>query len=365
MMWDPTTNRFYYAMFDVASSSDNRLAIGWSKTASPANATSDWCHYVIKYGGTFPDYPKLGDSRDFMLIGVNADGGRADVAWVGKPGGGQTCPAQGAVKSGIRTNLHDANGLQAFTPVPANEIDTVATGWVVSASSSYEDLSVFKVTRQADGSALVQGTGRDVPVPGFDWPPPAPQKGTTNELDTLDARLTQAVGAVDPAHGGRFAIWAQHTVAGGGGSLVRWYEVDPAAPSLLQSGRVSSPSLYGFNGAISPDRVANGSNARAGNAMAMSFNTSSSSTFPAIRMVSKVGGAAQSSQALVKQSPGALGGYDCGDPKNFCRWGDYAAATPDPTPPAGQTRIWMVSEWALGQNAPGAQSRTQNFVVSP
>ena len=95
------------------------------------------------------------------------------------------------------------------------------------------------------------------------------------------------------------------------------------------------------------------------------FNSSSTTRNPAIRIVSKVGAGAQSGQLLVKQSPGPLGGYDCGDPKNFCRWGDYAGATPDPTPPAGETRVWLVNEWALGHNAPGAQSRTQNMVASP
>jgi hypothetical protein len=71
IMWDATTNRFYYTGDVIFSSTDNRLAFGFSKTASPSNATTDWCHYDITYGTDFPDYPKLGDSQDFAIIGVN------------------------------------------------------------------------------------------------------------------------------------------------------------------------------------------------------------------------------------------------------------------------------------------------------
>ncbi|HVQ89262.1 MAG TPA: hypothetical protein VMT88_13885, partial [Actinomycetes bacterium] len=50
IMWDAKTKRFYYAGDSVASATDNRLAYGFSKTASPNNATSDWCHYQVGYG---------------------------------------------------------------------------------------------------------------------------------------------------------------------------------------------------------------------------------------------------------------------------------------------------------------------------
>src|SRR5262249_21516699 len=70
VIWDPQTNRFYYAGLIVVSASDNRLTVGFSKTASPNSAT-DFCHYTIDYGTLLPDYPKLGDSAEFGIIGVN------------------------------------------------------------------------------------------------------------------------------------------------------------------------------------------------------------------------------------------------------------------------------------------------------
>jgi hypothetical protein len=38
IIWDPDTSRFFYAADDVLSASDNRLAIGFSTTASPSSA---------------------------------------------------------------------------------------------------------------------------------------------------------------------------------------------------------------------------------------------------------------------------------------------------------------------------------------
>lgn len=49
VMWDPDTNRFYYAADLIFSSTDNRIAFGFSKTATPSSA-ADFCHYSIATG---------------------------------------------------------------------------------------------------------------------------------------------------------------------------------------------------------------------------------------------------------------------------------------------------------------------------
>ena len=49
------------------------LAFGFSTTANPTTA-ADWCRYNLGYGADFPDYPKLGDTKDFALIGANVYG---------------------------------------------------------------------------------------------------------------------------------------------------------------------------------------------------------------------------------------------------------------------------------------------------
>jgi hypothetical protein len=372
VIWDPTTSRFYYAADDVVSSSDNELAFGFSKTASPSSA-ADFCKYRIGFGTAFPDFPKLGDSQFFAMIGSNLfnSGGSfigSDLLAISKPLAGTSCPAASTFKIDDAAPLMMNASTQAFTPVPANEIDTRANGFAIARSGPLPatQLSQFRVSRDSTtGNPVIQSTGAPVTVPSYTLAANAPQQGSTNLLDTADARPTQAVAGIDPAHSGTFAIWTQHTINVAGRAAVRWYEINPATHSLLQSGTASSASVFEFNGAISPNRQVNGTTLSGGDAMVLNFDTSSSTTRPAIRMVSKIGAGAQSGSVLVKSSPGPLSGFDCSTATQFCRWGDYAAATPDP---AAANQIWQVSQFAVGSGSGTsgpATSRTQNFIATP
>ena len=274
---------------------------------------------------------------------------RSDLLGLTKPANGTitTCPDPSTFDLSVADGVKNHDGTFAFSPEPANQTDTAGTGWVVAThrTGARTNLSLFKVTKAADGSANFQTTGTNVTVTSFSTPPDAPQSGTTSTLDTADGRLTQAVSAIDPARGasGKVALWTQHTVAGGAGSEVRWYEIDPGADALFQSGKATSGSLYEFNGGISPNRVVNGTTTAFGSDMVMSFDTSSSSTHPVIKAVSKIGSAPQSAPITVKSSPSSLNDFTCSP----CRWGDYAGATPDPRPPMGTSRVWIVNEWVV------------------
>jgi hypothetical protein len=376
VIWDPTTKRFYYTMIDMANKSHNNLAFGFSKGSSPnGGSNSDWCKYKIGFGAQFPDFPKLGDSKSFALIGLNVFVGSAfagaEVLAVHKPPSGSGCP--GSPKLDTSAVLKTNSSTPAFSPVPANEIDTRGSGWVVARPTQTPStkLAVFKVTKDSkSGKARIQRTSTNISVDKYAIPPAAPQAGTGATLDTLDARFTQAVGAIDPNRDDKFALWTQHTIAGGAGSRVRWYEIDPSKPKLLQKDSASSSSLYEFNGAISPNRQVSGSTAKGGANMLMNFSSSSAASFPEIGIVSKKGGKSQSPQALVLASPGPLGGFDCTMPEDdaTCRWGDYASATPDPK---DKSKIWNVNQWASGE-LPActplycpATWRSQNFIASP
>ncbi len=224
-------------------------------------------------------------------------------------------------------------------------------------------LTLFEVTKNDNGTAKVPLKGTKLSVSKYDAPASAPQLGSASLIDTADARLTQAVAAVDPKHSNQLAIWTQHTVKGGAGAEVRWYEINPAKAKLFQNGSVSSKSSFRFNGAISPDRIVNGNTKANGSKMVMNFNASSTSAYPAILMVSKSSSGDQSSAVTVKQSPGPLGGFDC--QTTPCRWGDYAAATPDPAPPAGSALIWQTSQFASGLTTTNSTWEAWNFVASP
>ncbi len=376
VIWDPTTSRFYYTMIDEISQTQNALAYGYSKSASPSSgSSSDWCRYSINFGSRFPDYPKLGDSKKFALIGVNIFQASsiftgAEALAITKPSSGSGCQSSPKIKT--KSPLMSNDSTKAFTPVPANEIDTKDNGWIAAIPSTLpsKKISLFKV-KNDNGTAKIQGTATQLKVKQYGTPANAPQSGNSVKIDTLDGRLTQSVAGVDPSHNDKLTVWTQHAVSGGAGSKVRWYEIYPSAPKLIQNGSVSNDSKYVFDGAISPNRAVKGSNKSGGKNMVLNFVASSGSSFPTIKMVSKKGSKSQSGQVVVKQSPGPIAGFDCsdadqGDP---CRWGDYASATPDPSK---SSKIWNVSQWASGNkpacttafNCP-ATWRTQIFIASP
>src|SRR5215213_4331654 len=140
IIWDSTTRRFYYVADDLYSAIDNRLAFGFSKTASPSSA-ADFCKYVIKFGPRFPDYPKLGDTEDLLLVGANAFLSSrlglylgSDLVSITKPSAGSGCPGLSEFTVDIERKMREAAGGRASTPVPANQIDPAKRGYVVAAS---------------------------------------------------------------------------------------------------------------------------------------------------------------------------------------------------------------------------------------
>jgi hypothetical protein len=384
VIWDPSSNRFYYLVLDAGN---DTIFWGFSKDSNPTTLPGSFCNYNadFNWGPSLPDYPKLGQTTDFLLIGVNvylniATFSGPDVAWIVKPPNGITsCPSGSSFRKDKKTALKHCDGVNfAATPEPAVQTDPSPVGWIAAnpdpTNSGFvgSTLDIFKVTRNADGSANIPSVGTCVNVPLWALPSPtgAPQKGSINLLDTLDARLIHAVSAKDPSHDDELGLWTSHTVLGGGGTEVRWYEIDVVHATLFQTGTVSNRLLHVFNGAISPDRAVNGSSAQFGSSMVLGFTTSSATEYPAIQMLSKVGGNPQSPWVMVKQSPGPDDGFDCF--QNFvgkkCRWGDYGGAVPDPIAAAGTPfgKVWLSNEWATAEINPfGATWRTWNWGAVP
>ncbi len=356
-MWDPQTGRFYYSVLD---DTNKALLTGFSTTADP-NSPADWCKYAIPTPNLI-DQPHLGDSKYFILAGFFLYFTGPEVAWYDKPPAGPGCPA--TLTSGTQAVLPGGN----WPPAPAHEIDSRATGYVLAASGAGDALEVIRVTRGTSGAAVFSAPS-SIAVAPFTNAPSAPQEGTSQLIVVGDPRLEGVIGAVDPSRGGKFALWTQHTVAGGAGSEIRWYEIDPSANSLLQAGTVASSSLWVYNGAISPDRLVNGSVRKFGDSMVLGFNTSSPATHIAIRAVSKIGNGAQSAPLLIQRSSYPYLSFDCQAAGSACHWGDYAGAEPDPaaSPTATHGTVWAANEWNVANPNPtgGTAWRTWIFTASP
>jgi hypothetical protein len=376
MMWDVRTQRFYYsAVFYDAFLSNTGLAVGWSKTATPASA-NDFCKYTIGFGPDLPDYPKLGDSRDFLLVGYNLFSDAAttyagsEFTTVNKPPAGSVCadPSQFAVH--FSPTLYNADSSFAATPVPANLVDDAGAGYVVANAdlttvASANSASIWSVSTgppDANGIPTPAVSGPvTATVTSYSMPANARQQGSSFLLDTLDGRFEAAVAAPDPGHDGVTALWTAHAVFGGAGAEERWYEFNPQTGAVLQSGTAGSSSLYTWNGAISPDRAGSAF----GDSMAMSVSTSSSTTYPAIQFVWKKGAAAQSALTPLVQSNAPNVDFSCSSTA-ACRWGDYSGASPDPAATGAAGRVWLANQYDVAATRGSSTVwRTWTFGVTP
>lgn len=385
MIWDPQSRRFYFTAAKEAfgSGPGSGLRWGFSRTETP-NGPGDWCRYFepFDFVGTYPDFPHLGTTRDFLLVGTNrlpngtghvAYGDQSDLMWMSKPVHGAACPPATSFRKGIVRDLRGADHREAFTPMPARQVDSSPTGWVLASHGSSQGLqgntlSVFSVTKSRAGDALVGGPWA-LPVRPFELPDPAPQSGTGFDgkpappVDTLDGRLTQAIAAYDPRFH-RVDLWTAHSVKGGAGSEVRWYEIDPREVELDQSGVLSDPNVFYYNATISPDRAVDDSEGRFGSNMVLEANASSATTPISIVAVSKRGDDRQSDLVTIKTS---LAGDEaqavCAGSIHGCNWGDYSGTSPDPlgSPTRGSGRVWGTNMWV--DTAHFAVS--WNFAVAP
>jgi fibronectin type 3 domain-containing protein len=340
--WDQHGGRWLYAAVGI-STGNNVLLFGWSKTADPSNLSSGWCRFGVYRHEFLDDYPKLGHDDNYLTIGSNVYtdtvpgyGWVTATVWaIPKPALGDASCAAPASAYGFADGanpLLNADGSPASTPVPANNAGAAAVGYVVAGHSPLDapvgprtNLMVWHVMPAGGGPAPALVADGEVAVGSFDIPAPAPQAGTTLKLDTLDARLTQAVAAFDPS-AGAVGLWTQHTVAGPGGrSVVRWYELLPATLGVRQQGQVDSATDFVFNGAISPTA--------GGSAAAVFYNRSGSAQATVIgaqtRSASTPLGSMEPGELLLGTSTTYDRDFSC-SASTPCRWGDYAGATPDP-----------------------------------
>lgn len=368
MLWDPDTQRFYYSIMNESNAS---IDWGFSKTGNPQSA-SDFCNYDAQFGyqpTNVIDFPKLGQTTNFLMVGINfyptfsnQHATESDLLWIQKPQGSgpvTTCPAPGTFQDGKFTNLRNQDGSQAFTPVPAIQTDPSKYGLVATMSDiecpdicGTGNLITIQVIRPTPNNPSVPQllAPRSVKVPAYTSPPPAPEKGSSNTIDTLDGRLLHATSGFDPRVGAT-TIEVTHTIAGGAGSEARWYEIDPLPfkhPKLVGGGTIQDPSLFVFNPGVSNDRTISSSGQAAhGDAMVVGFTTSSTATYPTDQMIEKVGSSPQSSFVLVHASTQPYSDFTC---TPTCRWGDYGGATPDPAASltAAHGEVWLTNEWDTG-----------------
>jgi Fibronectin type III domain len=370
IQWDATADRWLAVfLFCDLQSTTQGFYYGWSKTADPSDLVNGWCIFGEPTGSLIFDYPKLGHNSLYMIFGGNFYDDTtpspnppfltAAIAWAALPASGVTTCSSGGVNGTGFPLLNGDGTTQTFTPVPVNTMTNAANGYIVSAYDPAGNIGIgtpgpqtnLAVWHLDSGGILHQDA--DVPVASFSAPAPASQLGSTNKIDTLDGRLTQAVG--DPTSG----IWTQHTVANGALSMVAWYQLTASGTNLVraQEGIVASSTDSIFNAAISPSTSGRGT--------VIEYSRSSATIDPVIAAQGRFTATATGQMApgeivLAGSSAADSETVSCNIPAGFpCRWGDYSAATPDPVQP---DVVWGTNMFITSNSATPSWSN-QNFAL--
>ena len=381
VQWDNTANRWLLsALYCNIASSTQAVLFAWSATSDPSNLVgcapshsgcTGWCEFAFGNTPYLLDFQKLGHSAGYLVIGGNLYDETipsatppfvsAGIEWTPLPTNNSdtSCtPPPFASDSGLGLKNGDGS-TPSFTPVPVNQTSNNSDVWIVSAYDPAGNVGPVGpqsklATWDLDGGGVLHQRA-DINVNSYQTPTPAAQLGSSDTIDTLDGRLTQAAGNASAG------IWTQHTVLDSSGrSEVDWYELVQSGLNLtlFQQGNIDTANAWTFNAAVSPRWDGVGT--------AIFYNVSSTTQDPSIvaqtrRNATPLGSFDAGRTALVSSSAADTETLSCNNPGLGvpCRWGDYSGATPDPI---HQTIVWGTSEFnTAGSPAPAWSD--ENFAV--
>ncbi len=372
VQWDPAAQRFLFSflMCDLNLTSSQQFWIGWSKTSDPSNLASGWCEFPVSTGSYLIDYDKLGHSSRYLVVAGNAYDVSisttnppfkgALISWYPMPANSDQSCTVPSVQTNSPGQKNGDGATPTFTPMPVNTTSYASDVWIISAydpagnvgpAAPKNKLSTWDI--DVNGKLNQRS---DITVSSYDTPTPAQQLGSTFTIDTLDARLMQAVG--QPVTG----IYTQHTVKDSAGrSQVDWYDLTQSGANLIlaQQGVIDTASSWTFNAAISPRYDGGGA--------AIFYNVSSTTIDPVIkaqiRESTTASGTFLPGILTLATSPAAVKeDLSCNQPPGFgfpCRWGDYSGATPDPV---NQSVVWGTNMYNTAATLSPAWS-DENFAV--
>ncbi len=312
-----------------------------------ASATGDplgaWNGYIIPtdIAGAFFDFPHLGVGNEAIYMGSNQFGGSVPGGFEGRAWALDKAAMYTAAPLAVVSHSTGFDG----TVQPANLHGWAQSTWPAVGTVHYLMTEVFDginhtvwswddpfggdvFTRDGD---VDLATAAGSPCPGQScFPVDVPQLGSSQQLQASDFR------GLDTEYRNGY-LWTTQTISvnPGGGTVdaVRWAQIDPTGPSVVQAGVYASNDEYRFF----PDLAANHCDD-----MAVGYSKSSTSIYPAVWVTGRQSGdPAGTLQAETQLKAGELT-YTSFEGTGPYRWGDYTGMTIDPD---GET-FWYLGEYS-------------------
>ncbi|MEM9378953.1 MAG: hypothetical protein AAGB93_03310 [Planctomycetota bacterium] len=302
----------------IATPFNNRIYIAYSLTNDPTGAWFKASFNAAQGSdtGRWVDYPTLGVDSRGIFIGAFMVGNpaRMTIFAIDKAPLLSSSPSLGTITAFRNLSFNGAiqHAVQYTDPGVSYLVSTRTSGTLRLRTITPPMTSP---TLQTD---TITGAG------GYSNPPDAPALGSGVNIDTADTRLMNAV-FVDGS------IWTTHCVASGGRAAAKWYEINPVAQTVLQSGVVNDPSLSYYYPSIAADGNGN---------VVMGFSGSDASIFPSAYYTGRVAADPPGQMGVPVLYSAGLGPYTVLDGIGRNRWGDYSVTSLDPV----DGTFWTIQE---------------------
>jgi hypothetical protein len=322
VQYDQLADRWILTQFAV-SATPYTQCVAVSTSPDP---TGTYHRYAFSYNRDFNDYPKMGVWPDAYYITYNMfkngrsfSGNRVcaferDKMLTGAPAR-QLCAQTTAGHSLEPSDLEGTVLPPAGSPNLLLSISTTALQfWRFTVNWAAGTGTLSGPTNIAGVAAFSRACGGGTCIP---------QPGTTQQLDSLADRLMYRLSYRRLAT--HEALVINHSVASGGGTGIRWYELQNAAgqtmasatPILRQQGTFAPSADFRWMGSAAMDRTGG---------IAVGYNISSTTIKPSIRYAYR--GPADPLGTLGNETE-AFAGPGVQTP-SLSRWGDYSTISVDP-----------------------------------
>ncbi|MCA1593586.1 MAG: hypothetical protein LC754_13235 [Acidobacteria bacterium] len=324
VQYDQLADRWVLTQFSV-STTPYLQCVAVSNTPDP---TGTYTRYAYSYGTDFNDYGKMGVWPDGYYITYNMfRRGRTFIGskvcafdrtkmLAGDLTAGQLCAQTSSSYGSLEpADLEGTTQPAAGTANPLLSItSTSLLSWKFAVNFAAGTGTLSGPTTVAGVAAFSRACGGGTCIP---------QPGTTQQLDSLADRLMYRLSYRN--FGDHESLIVNHSVASGGSTGVRWYELRNAAgntiasatPVVFNQGTFAPDANYRWMGSAAMDKTGG---------IAVGYNISSSSIKPSLRYAYR--GPTDASGVMGNETSILIGSGS--QQTNLARWGDYATLSIDP-----------------------------------
>lgn len=361
ILYDPFVRRWYAVETDDRESPDNRYLFAISQTSDPTGSWSAFAIDADAQDSRWADFPMLGFNADAVYISSNlfanaplpgsfVDGPEA-VSVVVLPKGDLLSPTPTVAN---RTDFQNVPLNQiSFTPQQTVNLDgTGGPAYLVSQSGVPGAVQLPTVEDPADDPFLgrVGGSGFLLvdPVAGG-TPTDAEQPGTSQALDVMEGPGGFTSNLV-LQNGSLWGVRMANNFDGT--TTAQWFQFDPDALSVIQSGVIAEPGLNLIYPSIAVNEFEQ---------IVIGFTGVSEDEFAsAYAVVGETLNGVTAFGELILLKAGESEYEFVFDDRN--RWGDYTATVVDPENPLV---FWTFQQWAEFDSGWGTQISQLILVPEP